>query len=503
MTGTNFFTASDFNPNVSIALTNIDRLAMLGSFIGSVPTDVDVYAKGCFMIKADGGSGLYQNVGTPATPNFQAIGGGAGNPAGATEMVQYNNFGVFGADGDFRRKVDGSGFAVGSTFLSGAQTIFAQGDNILGIPIPGTFSGYSDNGFSSSFLGMLAGDFTLLSGDDNSMIIGYQSFGPGGSANARYSFDTATTTAQADMGVQVGAASASIQMTADGITYGMQFRFGGGVQWNMATNAPSVNDVLTCVAPGLTAWVPGGTSSGITLGDPITGGGANRLLYENGTNDIQESSNLAYNDVTGVFSVSFSGGTRLFIDPTAGRYDIGDITGVAGKNLISIVDSSGLISNQFSSQWQVLNSNTAYQYMLVAGGDVEIRNFGVGNIIKIGDAGLNGNKTLMQFDDFSGQVFVQTNGDFGIQTVVGQRAIDVNFSGGTDFAVTIGDVNNIVTGAKIAVTASANLIQSTAVHHRTNYVEYLNNAAALLGGLAVGDLYQTTVGGDAFVKRVI
>ncbi|MES2408748.1 MAG: hypothetical protein V4509_00425 [Patescibacteria group bacterium] len=33
--------------------------------------------------------------------------------------------------------------------------------------------------------------------------------------------------------------------------------------------------------------------------------------------------------------------------------------------------------------------------------------------------------------------------------------------------------------------------------------EFLNNAAALLGGMTLGQLYQTTVGGDAFIKRVI
>jgi hypothetical protein len=77
---------------------------------------------------------------------------------------------------------------------------------------------------------------------------------------------------------------------------------------------------------------------------------------------------------------------------------------------------------------------------------------GSGGLIKIGDPNIDGTGTMFQMDDFSSQVFVQTNGDFGVQSTAGFRVIDANLASGLgNYFVKIGDANLVGNGTQIYV----------------------------------------------------
>lgn len=378
---------------------------------------------------------------------------GAGNPSLPLNSVQYNVAGAFQGDADFLRGSSGEYFGVRSVLAPSVTTQFLQDLDIFGIGINGVFNGYSDDAFATYFLGTLAGDFTAVGGKSNAMIVGYQNTMGGANANTNYGHDSVTGESNVRIEASSLAQQIRIELETDGVTQALRFDFGGGETYNFpSTQATVAGSVLTDTgANGLLSWeVPASTN--LTIGDPITGGGANRILFENGTNDLDENSNFAYNQTTGVFAVAFGGGNRLVVDPTTGRYDFGDVTAIANKNVITIDDTSGLISNQFSSQWQVLDANTSYQYLKISNGDIDLSTFGNSNIIKIGDARSDGNDTFFEVNDFARQVFVQTDGDFGVQTVAGARLIDAAVNGGPgNFAVKIGDANSLGNGTQVSV----------------------------------------------------
>lgn len=72
-------------------------------------------------------------------------------------------------------------------------------------------------------------------------------------------------------------------------------------------------------------------------------------------------------------------------------------------------------------------------------------------ISRIGDTtnAFNGNQICI--NDFASQIFVQTDGDFGVQNTLWQRAISVNFSWGTDFLFEAGDVGSINNGTRLSI----------------------------------------------------
>lgn len=75
-TGTGFYVQSEFNSAVKVALTNSFGHVILGSFTGSVPTDVGVYGLGCMLQKTDASTGaaaFYVNTGTVALPTFSLV----------------------------------------------------------------------------------------------------------------------------------------------------------------------------------------------------------------------------------------------------------------------------------------------------------------------------------------------------------------------------------------------------------------------------------------------
>lgn len=487
----------------------------------ALPTDTLRFQSNCILNKL--GTGLYQNAGTPASPSFAPLGGGAGNPAGLDTWVQYNNAGVFGADAGFVRDPAGTFFGIRSTISLGVVTQFTQDTNILGIGIDGMFNAYSDDNFATYFLGVLAGDFTAVGGNTNSMIVGYQDIGGGAIANTNYGYDSVTGTATVRLEASTVAMQVRIELETDGVTQALRIDFGGGQFYNLpALQATVPGSVLTDVgANGILSWEAPGAAT-ITIGDPISGGTTNRILFENGSNDLSESSDFTYTDSTGEFKLSFAGSNRLFINPASNQYYIGN--GGTGDTLIEVLDTGGgtsvirnwvtgsFIVEQGNAGPRLIDGNTGTFNLYLGdvgsnanGTVVEILDSiktiqiishtsgGGGGIIKIGDPNNDGNFTMMQFDDFSGQVFVQTEGDFGVQTPAGQRVINANFSGGTDFIFEAGDVNNITNGTKLSIIDSAQEFRFTndgnTIFQNTTAQLYffMNENAVVLGRNASGN----------------
>lgn len=524
-----YYITVPWNSNIRNAGTDSDELITITELLpgAALPTNAGKFQLNCILNKL--GTGLYTNTGTVAVPSFTPLGGGGGTPAGLDSWVQYNNAGVFGADVNFVRDPGGAFFGVRSQLAPTIAGQYVQDNDIFGFGINGVANIYSDDNFATYFIGTFAGDFTSTGGESNLMIVGYQSITGGAVANTTYSYDTVGNISDVRIDASTLTTQAQINLTASTAlgTEDIEFNFGGGKRYSFPITSPGVGEVIGYTAPNQLGWV---TPGGITINDTVGASTADSVLYVNSTNKLQNSLNFTYEDTIGRFRVNYLGAVRLNIDPANNVYSMGATTGSGNKTQMVIDDQVGskAISMFAGREFNVYNDSSPgerYFYVGTAstqrgftGGDVDgvynstyIQAYDTGKVInlqntgltKIGDmAGLI-NGTGMQFDDFSSQVFIQTDGDFGVQTVVGQRGMEVNFAGGTDFTFQAGDVNGITNGTKVAITDSAQLIQHTALHHRMNLVEYANNAAAIVGGLAVGDLYQTTVGGDAFVKRVI
>lgn len=77
--GSNLFSQLSENPGVAVALTDENGLAMFvgGVNLGGPPAEVGIYQHGCILVRTDGkvgSTGLYENVGSPAVPNWVAVG---------------------------------------------------------------------------------------------------------------------------------------------------------------------------------------------------------------------------------------------------------------------------------------------------------------------------------------------------------------------------------------------------------------------------------------------
>lgn len=120
-------------------------------------------------------------------------------------------------------------------------------------------------------------------------------------------------------------------------------------------------------------------------------------------------------------------------------------------------------------------------------------------------------------------LFTDNTGEVVIGNGLQYNEINENFiiqkSDGTDTAFyidilsriySLGDIGSVGAGTRMIINDTtqlisfiASILQINATLNLSNVQEFANNAAAITGGLVVGDIYQTTVAGDAFLKRVI
>ncbi len=423
-------------------------------------------------------------VGLPGAYSVQT------GPAGSSSSIQYNDAGAFGADPNFTRNPLGTDFNVISDIGTGVSARIQQSSSVLGIGIKGTAFLYSDNNYVSSFTGIVAGDFTAVGGEANAMLIGYQAFSGGTSATITPTYDAGSDTSTIGVSTKNSTGKeARVGVQANPTGGNISFNFGGSNNYYFPDTEPTIGTVLGYTGSHQLGWVSAGGGGGVTIGNPITGGTGDRILFEDASNNLRESNNLIFVDTTGYFDVSFAGSTHFLSNPSSGQYYMG--TNGGNKTLIQILDGgTNEISNSVNGQFYVQqtngprlidgntntfnlylgdvghNANTTSIELLDSAAQIHLvaHSTGIGSsgLIEIGDRNNDGNSTKFSLNDFARQVFVQTNGDFGVQNFSGQRAIDVDFSSGFYFAA--GDANAVANGTKLTVNDSTSLVTINAAN---------------------------------------
>lgn len=413
-----------------------------------------------------------------------------------TEFVTVKQLTDFLRRGGFR---GGGGSGGGSLSLpiitdlgGGESAMYDQSANLFNFGIKAAFDGYSVDGFSNTFTGSIFGNLTTVGGTTNQFLVGYLTFGPGGNASMNGGYDVLTDEAQIGFQVQTLAGTqASIDVDATPLTTKITFYFGGSDNYEFPNTQPTPGTVMGYTASHTLGWVPN-AGGGLTIGNSITGGTANRILYENNTNTLQESADLVWKDLTGEFSVSFASSVHLFINPGSQQYYIGDGGGTGNTTLIEILDGTPMIRNWVNGKYYVERPNagprlidgdttTFTLYMGDVGNVANKTNIqildslnaiyiqaitngsGTSGLVLIGDGSNLGNRTMFEINDFAKQTFVQTDGDFGVQTSAGGRFIDIQMgSGPGTWSGTFGDSGSLGNKTKIQVIDNAQTVQAIA-----------------------------------------
>lgn len=101
MAGTSLSSPSDSVQGLFIDLADETGLALFAHCFGSPSTAAKTFQHGCILTQidtADGDFTVFENTGTPASPDWMLIGsgGGGGTPGGSNKQLQYNASGSFG-----------------------------------------------------------------------------------------------------------------------------------------------------------------------------------------------------------------------------------------------------------------------------------------------------------------------------------------------------------------------------------------------------------------------
>lgn len=329
--------------------------------------EADIHVRNCYI-----GTG----TGTPC-------GGGGGTPAGSDTWVQYNNAGAFGADDGFTRATDQSAFLVGSEFSPGVRTTFEQSATVFGVPISGLAAAYSDNNFTTSFTGLVAGDFTSSGATANSLLVGYQSFASNVAAVMNASYDLGTDTA--DLRLRTGSTTnrSGINISTAGATKKIEFDFGGSDDYKFPTTQPTVGTVMGYTSAHQLGWVT--PTSSIAIGDAIGGGViADAVLFADASGDLKDSANFTFDSALDVFEVGTSFGTAIKSFDGGGMgniVEIGDVPGTANKTKFGVYDGTRLIRGVTDFLFQINDSSSPTVYLAF-----EVNNASTDRSVSIGDS---------------------------------------------------------------------------------------------------------------------
>lgn len=133
-----------------------------------------------------------------------------------------------------------------------------------------------------------------------------------------------------------------------------------------------------------------GGGGGITIGDTVTGGTPNEILFVSGSGKLADSSNLNWTDATGTLSLSSGGNGTFLVDPSSQLYALGGYTGGGLGNAVVVKNGGTPANNQIyfqgSSGRRFLFDGTSDAYKI---GDIDNRLNN--NILSVLD---NGNQLL-------------------------------------------------------------------------------------------------------------
>lgn len=346
-----------------------------------------------------------------------------------------------------------------------------------------------------------------------------------------------------------------------------------------------------------------GGGGGIVVGTSITGGSANRVLFEDISNNLAEDANFTYNADISVFNVGFttnstsfnindsaksinavsntsfsyadSSGNKSFQTQSSDSYGaLGDLDGKNNSTSIRVVDSTKIIYNFVTDTYLIADpsGNTVFRAepsnLNITTGDYDgaipngakltmINNdptpYGAGSIGGnsvfewkydsiltqrvfrfVSDFIIDGSSKLFIdaaqrriydatvspklsasfssrafYNDVADTIFEYAGtsmvragdldgSDLGDKLTINYHTGDSYFNSSGTFAIKdLAGIN------KLFVDIASDLVIVSTTFNLSATPEFANNAAAIIGGLSVGDVYQTTVGGDAFLKRVI
>lgn len=334
----------------------------------------------------------------------------------------------------------------------GRSALYNQSADLFGIGLAGIVDAYSDNGFTTSFAGMISGDFTATGGQSNAVLIGVQPFGMGsGQATTNYGYDINTDNANIGMSVRSNfGTQAAIILGADPTGANLEFYFGGGNNYSFPVTQPTPGTALGYVSPNTLGWVSIGGGGGMAIGATVTGASADSVLFVKtvGLNNVlaEEPSGLVYQVGGNFFVGNGLGSAFLEISPSGTHYAIGDIDNTHNKTRLYIDDAARTVKVRTDVTFGV--HDTSGNTFL----NVDLQSVSRG--VQLGDIAAAFHKTLFSVDDFNSRITATIPLFFNIQNALGQRVMTADVSSGAGgFVWKAGDVDNVIgaNGTQISV----------------------------------------------------
>jgi len=382
---------------------------------------------------------------------------------------------------DVRDCVGTFSLPITTTLNNGIVATYDQSNNFLVPGLPGAGQIWNQNGSEANILASI--DTSSSGGTPNTTIVGYISLGSGAASNSSFNYNSITDISNAALKARnLTGNECDILLKANNTSSNIRFVFNNTQSYLFPSTSPSPGTVLGYSAANTLDWVT--TTSSISIGDPINSGTASRILFEDSSNKLAESSSLIYNETTGVFQVTNLLGSLLFnIDPVMNQYGIGDLVAVNNKTSITVDDSLAqiLLVSDNKIRGQASNSDIFL--------DLDKTNL----LYQIGDVSAADNGTRIRIDDLNQTIRSYIAGEYIVQDTSNNRYFSVFPTGRI---VQIGDYASNFNGTYVSVDDINQLVRIS------NVPDYADDAAAILGGLNSGHLYKTTTGGSTFLKIV-
>lgn len=230
----------------------------------------------------------------------------------------------------------------------------------------------------------------------------------------------------------------------------------------------------------------------VDLGDYAGLGHKNRFTLDDGAQSIQFTASSTFS----ILDTDIAQATWFKVDTGNQRTTAGDITQAYNKTLWYIDDPTKLILAQTDGKFQVYDTTMAHaSWFIVDVGSMRV---------KSGDITGGNFKTVFDIDDPSQTTTANTDTFYLSNPFNGtQNYLQAHWNAGHP-QINFGSAGGVGNSTNFYLDDGIMQIKLQAIH--VNYPDiqpFANNAAALAGSLATGDVYYTNVAGDGILKVVI
>lgn len=184
-----------------------------------------------------------------------------------------------------------------------------------------------------------------------------------------------------------------------------------------------------------TSW--GTPSASTTIGNPVSGGTANDILFVDGSGNLGENNNFFYDPSGLEIRIGFGTGNYFDLNQTLDQYNFGDYGNITNGDALKILDNSNTIKltanvngNLGAPVFSINATSAQYQW-----GDIADH--------------LNGTNILM--DDVHGHTTVTSGGNFIVQQGAGDQSLDLSYDN-DNYA--IGDISGFINGTYLNINDS-------------------------------------------------